>query len=61
MLREQSLIERYRERARTLRAIAQELPDKKQRDLILKVAQDYEDLAEPGNVLDRANRPFTDS
>lgn len=60
MLAEQSLIERYRERAAQLKAIAQELPKGEDRDLLMKVAKDYEGLAEPTNVLGRANRPFSD-
>ena len=61
VLREQSLIERYRERAAELRAFAQDIADKKRRELLIKVAEDYERLAEPGNVLGRANRPFSES
>jgi hypothetical protein len=57
---EQTLVDRYRERAAQLRAIAEGLYDKKSQTLLIKVAKDYEALADPSNALGRANRPFTD-
>jgi hypothetical protein len=60
MLTEKTSIERYRERAAQLRAIAQEMPNGEDRDLLIKVANDYEELADPANILGRANRPFSE-
>ena len=51
---ERSLVERYHKRAAQLRAIAEDITDKKRRELLLKCARDYGDLGEASRILDRA-------
>ena len=55
------LVERYRERAAELRKLIEDMPPCQERDLLTKIADDYERLTGPDHVLNQANRPYTDS
>ena len=61
MGRDQSLVERYRERAAQIRNILDAMPPSSERDLLVQVAADYDELASAARILDQANRPHTDS
>jgi len=60
MHRDQGLIQRYCERAAHFRAIAEGVSEEEERALLMKLAQDYDALAESVRKMDRTNRPFTD-
>lgn len=56
MSKHASAAERYRIRAAELRAIAEGLKGESERDLILDVAREYEQMAKTAEIADAATR-----
>lgn len=61
MDKDRTLAQEYAQRAAEVRKLAEGMTDEEARELLLKVADDYDKLTESARILDQSNPPHTDT